>query len=394
MQSSPPQRDLVLVGIGHTNAHVLRLWRTQPLPNVRLTCVSDHRQATYSGMLPGTLAGLYPPDRMQIDLERLCAVASAGLICSEVTGLDLHSRQLHFADRPSLPFDLLSIGIGSIPAGRDALPVDAAIVPIKPMQTFVERLDLRLADLARGEQADAPPTAAGVARPLRAVVVGGGVAGLEIALCLPARLAAKTPGQAWRLTIIDRGAELAPGLSRWARRLARRELARRGVDVFLGREVEPVGNGQLRLSERHDLQADLILWATGAQAPPLLGQLGLPTDGRGFLLVRPTLQTVGSDLVFAVGDSGSMANSPTPKAGVFAVRQGPILWRNLQAAFAGRPLSDYRPQRDFLRLVATGDGRAILDYRGLALHARWCWRQKDRIDGRFIDLFHDAAIAD
>ncbi|HEV3343662.1 MAG TPA: hypothetical protein VG125_25040, partial [Pirellulales bacterium] len=63
MQTPLPERDLVLLGLGHTNAHVLRMWRMAPLGGVRLTCVCDFSSATYSGMLPGTLAGLYPPGR-------------------------------------------------------------------------------------------------------------------------------------------------------------------------------------------------------------------------------------------------------------------------------------------------------------------------------------------
>ncbi len=56
--TSLPSRDLVLIGAGHTNLHVVRMWRMRPIPDVRLTLVSPFSRATYSGMLPGTLAGL------------------------------------------------------------------------------------------------------------------------------------------------------------------------------------------------------------------------------------------------------------------------------------------------------------------------------------------------
>jgi len=73
MPPTLPTHDVVLLGIGHTNAHVLRMWRMQPIPSARLTCVSNYPVATYSGMLPGVLAGQYPPEAMEIDLVRLCA---------------------------------------------------------------------------------------------------------------------------------------------------------------------------------------------------------------------------------------------------------------------------------------------------------------------------------
>ena len=40
------RRDIVLLGIGHTNAHVLRMWRMQPIPDAQLTCVSNFPTAT------------------------------------------------------------------------------------------------------------------------------------------------------------------------------------------------------------------------------------------------------------------------------------------------------------------------------------------------------------
>jgi NADH dehydrogenase FAD-containing subunit len=88
--------------------------------------------------------------------------------------------------------------------------------------------------------------------------------------------------------------------------------------------------------------------------------------------------------VFAVGDSGTIAGAPTPKAGVYAVRQGPILWENIQCLLAGAPLRPYVPQSGFLRLLNTGEGRAIGEWKAWSFEGRWLWRLKDRIDRRFV----------
>ena len=69
-------------------------------PRRQLTCVSDGSTATYSGMLPGVLAGQYRRERMEIDLARLCDAAGARLIVGEVTGLDLAGRRLRLASHP------------------------------------------------------------------------------------------------------------------------------------------------------------------------------------------------------------------------------------------------------------------------------------------------------
>lgn len=378
MRETLPKFDVVVLGVGHTNAHVLRMWRMQPPDDARLTCISDFGVATYSGMLPGTLAGQYGPEEMHIDLVRLCAAAGARLILGEVTGLDVTAGRLHLADRPPLPYDVLSIGIGS----RPAIPADGGELglAIKPMQTFLDRLDARVDELI----AKMPD------RPLRIVIVGGGAGGVEIAFCLPVRVAERHPGVPLKVTLVDRDEQILAGMPSRTGRLALDALRRREVQVLSGKEVVRVaGDGRLRFADESDLSCDLAIWATSASRPPLVERLGLATDDRGFLLTRDTLQSVTSDAIFAVGDTATVVDRPRPKAGVFAVRQGPVVWRNLRRQLHGGPLESWRPQRSFLSLLNTGDGRAILTYKGQGIHAGWCWRLKDWIDRRFMAKYQD-----
>ena len=148
-----------------------------------------------------------------------------------------------------------------------------------------------------------------------------------------------------------------------------------------------IGRRHLVLDDSRAIETDLVVWVTGASAPAWLATLGLPTDARGFLLTDACLQTTAGAPVFAVGDSGTIADSPTPKAGVYAVRHGPILWENLQRVLAGAPPRPFAPQSGFLRLLNTGDGRAIGEWRDWSFEGRWCWRLKDRIDRRFVSAY-------
>ena len=379
MNSTLPQHDVVLLGVGHTNAHVLRKWRMSPLPNARLTCVSNTPIATYSGMLPGTLAGLYEPDRMQIDLVRLCASAGARLILGEVQGLDRRQRELHLADRPALPYDILSIGIGSVPRCDANCDGPTALLPVKPMSSFLSRLDERLERLRE--------SAAG--RPLRLAVVGAGAGGVEIAFCLPARVRRVCGEVPIELSLLDRNDRLTAGGSPRAATLVQRELEAREVKLVFGQAVTRLDDKQLTLADGRELAVDLVVWVTTASGAPLLSRLGLATDANGFLLTRSTLQSIDDGRIFVVGDSGTCPERPAPKAGVYAVRQGPILWENLRRSLTNEPIVAFEPQRGFLSLLATGDRRAILSYKGLAFHGAWCWRLKDHIDSRFMEMHQD-----
>lgn len=382
-QNSLAARTVVLLGIGHTNAHILRQWSMSPLPDAQLVCVSRFPVSTYSGMLPGTLAGDYVPEQMTIDLVRLSAAAGAVLILDEVTGLDLAARRLLFQEHPPLHFDALSIGIGSVPAMAAEIVDEAPLVAIKPMQTFrrrlAQRLQLVLADEHRGQ--------------ISVAVVGGGVAGVEVALCLRgflAEVAAKDrrAGEVeFLLTLVQRNDQILPDCSQALRRRALRQLSAAGIRVETASAVRQVATDRLILENGAPLPADLVVWSTGAAPPPLLKELGLPLDERGFLLTDRTLKSTADAPIFAVGDSGTILDEKLAKAGVFAVRQGPILWENLRRVLEGDPLQSYRPQRRFLKLLNCGDGTALGEYGSIAFHGRWVWKLKDWIDTRFVEMY-------
>ena len=136
MRNKLPTHDVVLIGAGHTNMHIVRMFRMAPIPDVRLTIVSPFSRATYSGMLPGTLAGLYSAEDMEIDLYRLAAPAGIRVIIDEAVRLDAEKRRVHFKTRAPIRFDIASIGIGSVPSGYSKWTDEPGFLPIKPMATF------------------------------------------------------------------------------------------------------------------------------------------------------------------------------------------------------------------------------------------------------------------
>jgi hypothetical protein len=76
-----------------------------------------------------------------------------------------------------------------------------------------------------------------------------------------------------------------------------------------------------------------------------------------------------------------------PKAGVYAVREGPIIAQNIVNMIQNKPLVPYEPQREFLSLMMTGDGNCIGAKYGIAFTGKWVWGMKDFIDRGFMKLF-------
>lgn len=378
MQSTLKKSRIVLLGIGHTNAHVVRMWKMNPLPNAELVCISNDPVATYSGMLPGVLSGQYPAEAMEIDLVRLCRSAGCRLIVDEVQSVDRERKEIRFERRSAIPYDLLSIGIGSRPdtSGAEIEP-SAPVELIKPMPSFVRRFAARLSELKNRSPAA-----------IKAIVVGGGVGGLEIGFCLSTRLQSSFPSIHSSVTVVT-GGELGGGTAAATRRKLRAALRDRSIHVVELQKVRFVGLQSVRLENGEELQADLVLWATQAVAPELLAKIDVPKDDRGFLAIRSTLQSASDDSIFAVGDTGTMIDSPHPKAGVYAVRQAPILWENLSRSLSHRPLLNYVPQKNFLKLINTGDGQAIGEYWQRANRSRLMWRLKNGIDVKFMKKYQD-----
>ena len=378
------RNSIVLLGAGHTNAHVLRMWKMKPIENAQLVCVSNYPIATYSGMMPGVLAGQYSVPEMEIDLVRFCASAGVRLVLGNVTGIDREQRELQFADRPPLAYEYLSVGVGSRPTIKGVeVKDDSKLVAVKPMQTFLERLQAHLRTTAKS------PT-----KP-RIAIVGGGIGSIEIAFCLHRRIKDNpeslglSAGQQVEITLLTGAKRVGAGLIDSTQDRVKAAFDLHGLKQQTGSRVKTIDGQQLQLADGTSHDFDLIIWATSAVAPELLSVFDLDVDDRGFLKTRPTLQTISDDNIFVVGDSGTMVDFDLPKAGVFAVRQGPVLWDNLQRAVWNRKLTSYQPQRSFLKLINTADGKTIAERGKRSFYAGWCWYLKNRIDQKFMRMYQD-----
>lgn len=362
---------MVLVGAGHAHARVLLEFAHARPDDVEILLVSPVLDAPYSGMVPGWLAGHYAWDTCCIDFASLCSRAGAEVKRCRADAIDTAAREILLEDGSRLSYDWLSLDIGSTldPPARN----DAPVLAMRPLEKLRERWDDLLRQVS-GLEAGAR---------YRLLMVGGGAAGVESMLAAAQRLRACAPRVHFEFTLATRDNRLVPGLAAAADRLLRRHLGARGIRLVTSFAASEVTEGCVRAQDRRMLAADAVLWATGAQAWPWPARSGLAVDGRGFVRIGPDLRSVSHPEVFAAGDCAAFA-PPLAKAGVYAVRMGPVLAHNLRAAIEGRALRPYRPQRRFLVLIGTGGAHAVAAWGPLAWQGRWVWRWKQRIDRRFV----------
>ncbi len=381
----PIEKELVLIGGGHSHAIALRNFAMRPLPGVRITLISEQSNTPYSGMLPGHVAGHYTYEECHIDLRRLATAAQAQLYVDQAIGLDLDQNRVLCADRPPARFDVLSIDIGSTPELPKVPGILDYSVPVKPWRFFLQQWQRVIKRVTQHPD-----------QPISIGVVGGGAGGVELVLTIQHQLqqVLQTAGQPWSnltLHLFHRGARVMTGHNARIRDRFQHILTEKGIHLHLKETVLQVQKGKISCESGLQIECDTIFWVTRAAAPTWPRQSGLATDERGFIQVRPTLQSVSHSHIFAAGDIAAMVASPRPKAGVFAVRQGKPLAENLRQFLRGKSLQVYKPQSRFLSLISTGDRKAIMSWGALPLgyESAWLWRWKDAIDRKFMDQFRE-----
>jgi selenide,water dikinase len=376
----PVVKDVVLVGAGHSHVTVLRMFGMKPLAGVRFTLISREVHTPYSGMLPGLIAGNYDFDQAHIDTGPLARFAGARLYQDEAVDLDLASRRVICRHRPPVPYDLLSLDIGSTPNTADVPGASEHAIAVKPIDGFLGRFEALIARVLRREGR------------ARIALVGAGAGGVELLLSVEHRLRREVTRAGFDarglsfVLVSDQILQTFPAGFR-SRFLA--ILAARGITVVVGAAVVGVEAGRLLLDGYPPIEADEILWTTQAAPARWLAKAGLPVDGDGFLRVEDTLRVAGCDDVFAAGDIIAFASRALPKSGVYAVRAGPVLADNIRRTLTGRALRPFRPQREALYLVSTGERYALGTRNGLTVEGAWVWRWKDWIDRRFMRKFNE-----
>ncbi len=378
---APVTKDLVLVGGGHSHVGVLKGFGTRPMPGVRLTLITRDVHTPYSGMLPGLIAGHYEYDETHIDLGPLSQFAGARLYHDEAVGLDLESKRILCRSRPPVPYDLVSINIGSTPTLAPVPGAAESVVPVKPIGNFLNRwAEVRQRVLARAGRT-------------RIGVVGAGAGGVELLLSVRhaldnLRRASGRPREAPDFHLFFASETILPTHNRRVRTKFQRLLHHRGIRLYPGMKVLQVRGRTLVLEDGSNHELDEILWVTQASAPGWLRESNLEVDAQGFVKVEATLESTSHPGVFATGDVAAVVPHPREKAGVFAVRQGKPLERNLRRALRGIPRKPFHPQKKFLSLISTGDRRAVASRGSWSLEGRWVWHWKDWLDRQFMARFN------
>ncbi|MFC2172037.1 NAD(P)/FAD-dependent oxidoreductase [Acidobacteriota bacterium] len=363
-------QHLVLAGGGHAHLKTLSKARTYLDRGHRVTLISPAKFHYYSGMGAGLLGHTYPPDSLRFPIEQIAMRQGVTFVKDAVTGIDARGRTLHLQSGERIDYDVVSFNTGSIVRTDLLEGADERVLTVKPIENLLKTHKLVL-NLIRG---DDPAL----------LVIGGGPSAVEIAgnLC---SLIRKHGGNA-HITVAAGGA-LLKNFPPKARILALASLTSQGIKVIENCRAERLRDGKAFMSNGMKFTYDLCLLCTGIKPPPLFGLSDMPTGPSGGLVVNEFLQCTAHPEIFGGGDCVFFQPCPLDKVGVHAVRESPILYKNLLAALEGRTLIPYKPRRFYLLIFNLGDGT------GIFVKRRWVWRGriaikiKNAIDSGFMKKF-------
>ena len=363
-------KRLVLLGGGH--AHMVTLANIHVLQSQghAVTVVQPDEYHYYSGMGPGMLSGIYSPEEIRFATKLTVEKQGGVFVQAKAVLIRPRERKVRLDNGQDLEYDVLSCNVGSfVPPikGQEK----GGCFTVKPIASLVQARQKTLQLLSRG--------------PARLGVVGGGPAALEIAGNLH-RLARDAGGRNAKVTVFA-GRKFLAGLREPIRKLARNNLVQRGIEIVELGFVNRLDVDKVELEGAQTYASDLTMLAIGVKPSPLFVDSGLRVGPDGGLLVNEYLQHPDYPEIFGGGDCIHFEKQPLDKVGVYAVRQNPVLYHNLQASLDNDGLKTFHPGGDYLLIYNLGDETGIFSKRNLTFGGRPAFWIKDWIDRRFMKRF-------
>ncbi|MBF95707.1 MAG: Selenide, water dikinase [Alphaproteobacteria bacterium MarineAlpha9_Bin4] len=367
-QNNIIKKDLVLLGAGHSNIEVIRYFGKLKLEGLRITLISKHTHTTYSGMVPGYIEGEYQWNDINVDLVKLCYRNDIKIIIGEVTKVLGEQKKVFLKNRPPIEFDFLAVNLGIKSKTENIIGANKFALSLKPISEINKILKNILASKSKN-----------------IVIVGAGAAGVEVSLALKKRLIKTNVKK--NIILIAKGNSLMKSYNQSVSKKLNKELKKNNIQIRYNSSVTKIKKNYIEINNKDKVLSSCTLLATNASAPDVLKKSDLSLSINGFIEVTRELQSKNFKYIFASGDIADIENLKLVKAGIYAVKQAKILKVNLRNFFLKKELKCYLPQKSYLSLIGTANGKAIANKSILTLRGTFFWKLKKFIDRRFINKY-------
>jgi NADH:ubiquinone reductase (H+-translocating) len=333
MQDRAAKGGTLIAGGGFAGSYVARL-----LGRRGATIVNPENFMLFTPLLPEAASGTLEPRHVVVPIRAMCPHAE--LILGRVVAHEGDRRRVQVETEERVFWLQYSDFVVALGAVARTLPIPGLAEHALGFKSLADAIHLRNHVLTRLEVAAAATAEAHRRRELTFVFVGAGYAGVE-ALAELADLVRdalrfyptlQAEPQHW--VLVDAAPKILPEIASRLGDYAAELLRRRGVDIRVSTTLEEVEPHAVRLSDGSHLLTSTVVWTAGVKPNPLLGELGLPLDDRGRVVVDETLRVRSAEHVWALGDGAAVPNAATPgrtdpPTSQHALRQARRLVKNL-----------------------------------------------------------------
>jgi len=365
-------RILVLGGGFGAMAAARKLERLLRPGEAEITVVSYENFTVFTPMLPEVPSGNLEPRHVVTPIR--AQLRRSRFVLGQVVGVDFAARIVevnHAIDgsRYRLAYDHVVFALGSVTSTFNLPGVAERSFPLKGLED-AERI--RNHALACFELADVTGEEQKRRRLLTFAIVGGGFTGVEAAgeftdfFRSIARFYRAVDPSEISLVLVEAGPRLLPDLPPAMGEYSVRALERRGVRILLNAPVAAADKDGLSLKDGTRVETSTLIWSAGVKPSPLVASLPIGTGRGGAIVVQRDLSVADYPGVWAIGDC---AQVPSPAGGWYpptaqhAIREGPVVARNIVNALRGLPTQPFRYEA--LGMMASlGGRRGVAGLRG------------------------------
>jgi NADH dehydrogenase len=349
-----PKR-IVILGGGFAGMKTAESLEEQFLhePSVSITLISETNALLFTPMLAEVAGGSLEPSHISTPLRS--SLPRTNFVRATVEHVDLEKRIVKLTAGDSrndgapreVLYDQLVLALGSVSNYLGLANVQKHALDFK---SLLDAIRVRNRVIEMFERADGEKDPELRRRLLTFVIAGGGFAGVELAGALNdfARgILADYPNlqsEDLKVILVHARDHILPELSESLGRYAQEKMAARGVIFHLNARLSDFQPGVVTVSDG-EIPAETLVWTAGTSPNPVLRSLPVERDKRGAVVVEPTLAVKDHPDIWALGDCAAVVDAltgkPCPPTAQFALREAPILAKNIRSALEGRPLQTF-----------------------------------------------------
>ena len=368
-------KRIVIVGGGYAGFYTARGLERKLMGSdgAEVLLIDPRPYMTYQPFLPEVLAGSIEPRHALVSLRK--NLRRTRIISGYVVEISHANKTVvvrpHEGDDCVLSYDVIVVTAGAVTRTLPVAGIKQEAIGLKHVE---EAIAIRNRLIASFDQAAELPVGPDRRRLLTAIVVGGGFSGVEgfgELLSLAEYLLRYYPElklEDLDFRLVEAANRILPEVSEKTAARIVKSLERRGAHVHLNTHVMSAVNGRIALSTGEQFDANVIVWAAGNSANPVVARhTDLPVDSGGFLVVRADLRVGTEDNVvedaWGAGDDASVPDlsggSPAGRVATNAqnaLRQGRLLAANIVESFRGGPTRPYL-HRNLGTIATLGMGR-------------------------------------